>query len=224
MTAPKISCCIPTFEEKDYILKTIMNLKKQTIKPEIVIADYDPYNTFSVYKTVKDLNVKYVRIFKPGIGFARAEAVRYSSGDYILSYDADCVFNRFDALELMVEPLKTEAFACTYVKTYTDSFESGFDPTMYDLYNIRNMVSAFSPFVAFDQAVMFSRVAYNQTDGYPDVQMAETVKLMAQFFHRFANRAFMFLEQPVIFTSPRRGKNILDYTTAFRKEGAIKIN
>lgn len=222
---PNISVCIITFEEKDYIKQTLDFLELQTLKHEVVIADYDPNNTRNVENAVKNRDVTFVPVKMKGIGLARRIAVQHAKGDYILSFDADCFFDRTDALELMVKPLEAKEVASTYCKVFQDCgavYGEQQNPTMFELYRLRNILSVFSPILAFDQAVMFSKVAYEQTGGYRDLKMAETVSLLAEFFYLFGKKAYRFLEEPVIYTSPRRGFK-LDYDLAIRGEKTLKV-
>lgn len=221
-----VSVCIITYQEQEYIKQTLEFLQLQSLKHEIVIADYDPKKTKAVYNVVKDYDVHFVDVQMKGIGLARRIAVDNARGDYILSFDADCFFDRTDALELMVSPLEAKEVACTFCKVFQDCgavYQEQQHPLMFELYRLRNILSVFSPVVAFDQAVMFSKVAYQQSRGYPEnAKMGETVFLLAEFFYLFGKKAYRFLEEPVIYTSPRRGFK-LDYDLAIRGDKTLKI-
>lgn len=221
-----VSVAIITYQEQDYIKQTLEFLQLQSLKHEIVIADYDPQGNKKVYDAVKNFDVNFVPVKMKGIGLARKLAVDHSKGDYILSFDADCFFDRTDALELMMKPLEEKAVAATFCKVFQDTgavYREKQHPLMFELYRARNILSYFAPIVAFDQAVMFSRIAYEQTKGYDiNAKMGETVTLLAELFYLFGKKAYRFLEEPVIYTSPRRGFK-LDYDLAIRGEKTLKV-
>jgi glycosyltransferase involved in cell wall biosynthesis len=87
----KVSIIIPAYNEEKYIAKTLKAIASQEIKPfEVIVVDNN-----STDKTVSVANkfpgVKVVSCKDPGANAARQAGFIASSGDIIVTLDADCI-------------------------------------------------------------------------------------------------------------------------------------
>ncbi len=106
---PRVSICIPTYKQTEYLKKTLDSIKIQTFKDfEIVITDDSPDN--SVKELVNtydfDVNLRYIKNKIPkGSPANWNEAIRQSTGEYIKIMHHDDWFTDETSLHKFVELL-----------------------------------------------------------------------------------------------------------------------
>src|SRR5574338_1313035 len=114
---PRVAVVIPTFKEDDMLRRCLDSLEQQTVfkDSEIVIADYDPDDKHVTTNAIAEYQyVKYVSVDKKGIANARNAGIQASSAPVIVNFDAECVFNRPDAISLMIQPIEVGEVVLTH--------------------------------------------------------------------------------------------------------------
>jgi len=93
-----VSTCIPIYkEENSNVGKLLANLRTQ-IPAEIVIAEYDHEGVSRLKTNYPD--VTYVSIERPGVAYARHQAIMAAKGDIICNFDAEDLKNGIIASEI----------------------------------------------------------------------------------------------------------------------------
>lgn len=105
---PKVSICIPTFNRKDYIQKTLDSIFSQTYKDyEIIIVDDGSTDgTEEIIKSY-DFPIRYNWQSNRGDAFSRNRLIDLANGEYISFVDSDDLLVP-DALERMIRVMESE--------------------------------------------------------------------------------------------------------------------
>ena len=118
---PIISVVIPTYNEQDYIEKTLVSLKNQktNVPYEIIVCDGN--STDNTVKIAKKYADKVVYEKRTGIGFGRNKAVKSSKGIYLVNTDADTIYpsNFIEKVYKIFETNKYVGFTCGHWDHYT---------------------------------------------------------------------------------------------------------
>lgn len=107
------SVVIPVFKEEEYLRPVLHELLKQTcmFRCEIILSEYNPDNSqftrqlIREFKQMSHVPIRLVEVQERGIPLARHEGIMAARGEIICDFDADAVWNRIDALEMMIEPI-----------------------------------------------------------------------------------------------------------------------
>jgi hypothetical protein len=225
-----VDVCIPVYKEKGYLERTLKALTHQTLyqqgRVHIIIGEYKPpgehisHYVGSLCTQYKD--VDYVKIPKRGIGFARGHMVdKASLSDIIMCFDSDSVFNRYDAIEIMINPILRGQALLTNCQSISWDFDrnrkSKFDIDIYKLYDI---TAALSELLLFSrgQGLTVSKHAYYGVGGFEDVHQMEDTFLSWNVVCKYGLFAKKFINAVKILTSDRRargfekiGKKAFDY-------------
>lgn len=109
----KLSIIVPTYNEKNTILKTINRLKKLEIKKEIIIVDDGSSDgTREILKKLNQTNKLVTVLFNKlnmGKGTSIRKAIPLVSGDYTIIQDADSEYDPRDILKLLALVSKEKA-------------------------------------------------------------------------------------------------------------------
>jgi glycosyltransferase involved in cell wall biosynthesis len=88
--APTISMIIPTFQEGDYIARTLSNLQKVKTLTEVIVVDSRSQDeTMEIARRFTD---KVYSIRKRGISIGRNYGAKHANGDILVFSDADVIF------------------------------------------------------------------------------------------------------------------------------------
>ena len=237
----QIDICIPTLNEEKYIGRTLLALSQQTLYKrglvQIIIGDYAPEgkpNKFEIDDIVSRFEyVKKISVFKKGIGYARNVTINNGISPYVVNFDADCRYNRIDALELLLKPLlvrledgspETLMTNCDIVlddaekkNAQTDTFED-------KLFTVASLFYRMFP-ISMGPCLMFSREAFSLIGGFRELPQnvpGEDWEFVFRFCQNFSIRAKKWVNDVVVIASNRRHKNLLkdpftlDYSRQFR--------
>ena len=233
-----IDICIPTYNEGKYINKTLNELSKQTLfqkgKVNIIVGDYDPEKNGNVYAIVKQFGnlVNYIPIYKQGIGYARNRAIASGQSPYVVNFDADCHYNREDALELLLEPLLPKEEGAPEallthcdIKLEEDDSKQKVDEFTDNLFNFLSIAYRYVP-VVMGPCMMFTRDAFNMVGGFrelPPSVPGEDWEFVYRFCIAFSIRAKKWIRDVVVIASARRHKHLtkdpfaLNYNRQYRR-------
>lgn len=112
-----VSIVIPCYNDKDYIEEAVNSALNQTYPNiEIIIVD-DGSNilTKKVLQSVKNDKIKLVEQENKGLSAARNMGISISKGDFILTHDADDIFDPFfieKALSVLLKNEKVGVVTC----------------------------------------------------------------------------------------------------------------
>ncbi len=192
----KISIVIPTFNEEDYILETLLTIKENAVDPvEILIVDAGSEDT-TLPQLIEIANERFhVDQELRGKKFESLNTgAHLTSGDVILFLDADTLLPAgFDTMikHAIVQGAVGGAFALR------------FDQAPFPLNIIRFFNQAryiFSKKYFGDQAVFCTREAFNRVGGYPDLTVMES----AHFCGALKQVGKLKLIKEPVITSSRR--------------------
>lgn len=85
-----ISVIIPTFQEGNYIARTLLNLKK--VKPPIEVIVVDSSSRDETVKVARRFTDRVYSIKKRGIAVGRNYGAKHANGDILVFSDADVTF------------------------------------------------------------------------------------------------------------------------------------
>lgn len=224
---PLISICIPTFHEEKYIVKTLQKLAEQTLfaQSEIVIADYDPDKTKSTYNTLFDSlkgdyrfngKIKFLEVYKSGVGIARHIASSAANGKYIVTFDADVKFENPRSLEFMIMPM--ESYEPKVIATHCLNVMEKIGKESVDrlgwMYDWRNEFLKFLLGGELDNALIippvyepgltFSKAIYQGMPGFRDVIMLEGPLMAADLKFKYGFDSILKLIPIDVIVSSRR--------------------
>jgi glycosyltransferase involved in cell wall biosynthesis len=120
---PAISVIIPTYNNQNTILETIVSVQQQTFSDFdiIVINDGSTDKTVEILNTVQDKRLKIFSYENGGVSVARNRGISVATGKYIAFLDADDLWTK-DKLELQFSALEEKPEAVlAYSWTYTMS-------------------------------------------------------------------------------------------------------
>lgn len=113
---------IPVFNEKGNVKKIIAEIKKVSIRKEIIVIDDG--STDGTVEILKDLHDHEVRIYHHPINIGKGAAIRlglfYAKGDIIIIQDADLEYDPQDYLEL-IKPIVAGESEVVYGKRQFDA-------------------------------------------------------------------------------------------------------
>ena len=110
---PIISVIIPTYNEEDYIVKTLKCFKNQKTKVAYEVIVCDNNSTDNTVKLAKNY-AKIVYETKQGACFARNTGARYAKGEYFVFADADTIYpeNFIEEVYKIFKSNKYAGFSC----------------------------------------------------------------------------------------------------------------
>lgn len=113
---------IPVFNEKGNVKKIIAEIKKVSIRKEIIVIDDG--STDGTVEILKDLHDHEVRIYHHPINIGKGAAIRlglfYAKGDIIIIQDADLEYDPQDYIEL-IKPIVAGESEVVYGKRQFDA-------------------------------------------------------------------------------------------------------
>lgn len=233
-----IDICIPTLNEEKYIYNTLDFLSQQTLyrqgKVNIIIGDYPSEGTAKTQLIVNQFkDARLVPIHKRGIGYARNVTIRSGVAPLVVNFDADCHYNRNDALELMAKPLlATESSGAPQaLMTNCDIELDTAGKKAQDTNNFADKLITISSLfyrmapITMGPCMMFSREAFEMVGGFRELPQnipGEDWEFVFRFCQNFSIRAKQWVKDVVVIASPRRHKNLLldpfalDYSRQYR--------
>lgn len=118
----KLSIIVPTYNEKETILKTIIRLKRPVIDKEIIIVD-DGSNdgTKNILEEFKKKDQSIKILFNKnnlGKGASIRKAIPMVTGDYVIIQDADLEYDPQDIYK-MLKPVKEGKAVVVYGSRFT---------------------------------------------------------------------------------------------------------
>jgi glycosyltransferase involved in cell wall biosynthesis len=208
MKAPKVSICIPTYKQVDYLRKTLESIQTQSFKDyEVVITDDSPDD--SVKNTVETFDFQgKLKYFKnsPSLGSPQNfnEAIKNSVGDYIKMMMHDDWFNEEQSLEKFVKLLDQNpdadfGFSASLVWTVEPEKRWINKASKYQLERLRKDPKSlfFVNFVGAPSVTIYRRtvdVKYDsQLKWIPDLDFS--ISILRQ------NNEFAFCEEPLVCVS-----------------------
>jgi len=236
MHNPIISIVIPAYKEES-IDRTIRLLWAQKSKwpVEIIVAEYTPDGESTIGPLLRR-QIVYVNVDKPGIAYARHQGIMASKGQIIVNFDADAYFTHNNAIELLVDPLiKGDAVLCVCdnafnpaeIKTDADREAMKTPQSILDFLNTTQRTVPFYGFLECGSAM--DKEAYMFVGGFKDIKMWEMFDLSPRFFFhypgmkRWVNGVMAVTSARRALASARYGIKALDYSTAYRADGAVKV-
>lgn len=221
-------------DEKGYVETTIANLREQTLykkgKVNIILAEYkDQLNLEDDYlsKYVENMeHVNYMPVFQKGIAYARNAAISQAKSNVIVNFDADCIFNRDDAIEKMIHPILNQEAMLTNCETKLFDFktyklvEAG--SNIYDIAS--RVVTPLERFIiARGPGLSVSKPAFWSVGGFRDTNVGEDYLLGIDICMRYSIHVKKFIDDVKVFASNRRAKamekehlKVFDYSNAYR--------
>lgn len=234
---PTISVCIPVYHEAG-IRDTILRLLQQNTgiyDMEIIVADYDPDQTGVTKFAIARLpSVSYVAVDKPGIAYARHQAITAARGRVIINFDADAYYSHQNAIKLMVQPiLDQQAVLCVCDNAFNPVETEGARQAMQtpqSILDFLNNTQRVTPFYGFlECGSAMDKEAYMYVGGFKDVKMWELFDISPRLFFAYPGMK-RWINGVVAVTSARRalasaryGVHALDYSNAYRSEGPVKV-
>ena len=234
-----IDVCIPTLNEEKYIYKTLDALSQQTLykqgKVNIIVGDYPSEGTARTRLIVDQFkDAKFVEIFKRGIGYARNVTIRSGKAPLVVNFDADCHYNRDDALELLSKPLMPREDGGPSVKlTHCDIVldENKKNPNDTNnladkIFTMASLVYRMAP-ISMGPCLMFNRDAFELIGGFKEFPQnipGEDWEFVFRLCQNFSMRAKQWVRDVEVIASPRRHKNMLidpfalDYSRQYRED------
>lgn len=218
-----VSVVIPTYKEGKYIRRTLEGLRAQSLRAEIVIADYNPENDNWMVKHM-DLIDRYITVQRSGIAFARHQGIEAASGKIIVNFDADARFSTVDGLKLMCEPVlngQCVLTCCENVFDLTHMTDSEINDMAIPIYTARALseLQRNAHVACLEPGSCMSRQAYNYVGGYADVPFHELWNLSHRIAYRYYPINIRFVQDTSVIVSPRRAKkfkelglSVLDYS------------
>lgn len=238
-TKKEVDICIPAYREEGYIEKTIDSLMNQTMWKDglmnIVVGEYshDPQHldgTKTSYLKELCFKNKVIHVFVPkkGVGFARNHTILNGSlSDIITTFDADSRFNRDDAMELLIEPIKEGRAVATYCNTILvrdnllkkESFGERLFKTVSDgLGDIERLLP-----IGRSLGLTFTRQVFFKINGFPLVNLTEDYVTHYRICYHYGMFQRKFVPQVIVLSSDRRaaaiakyGLNVINYDKNYR--------
>lgn len=124
-----LSVIIPVYNGEKYIKRCIESVKKNKIKPEIiVINDGSTDNTQKIIEEIKDIKVINLKDNK-GISHARNIGIENAQGKYFTFVDCDDYVekNIYDKLIELAEKYKLDVCGCNYNEIMKKKIKSKYD-------------------------------------------------------------------------------------------------
>ena len=179
---------------------------------EVVIADYDPEKTRETFMAISRLTlpefagkIKWVDVYKSGIGIARHLACKAAAGEIIVNFDADCRFERPDGIEKMVLALQDQKLAHCPNEIKPEERQTDLKASSGDiLYQSRNILhEAGMPF-PYEPGLTLRKETYEEIGGFRDVVMLEGPLLGFDATLKYGLGAIKFVQDVKVMVSARR--------------------
>ena len=172
LAAPKLSICIPAYNEERNIGSLLSQIIRQDIRSAIfqeLIVDVSG-STDKTKAIVSDISSRYpmVKIIdigkRDGIYNSLLRLIDESNGDYIVRIDADVTL-RDGVIERLISPLRNGSIGITGCKVLVDTGKNRFvNMVVRTEYTIHNFVSCISPKTTNIQA--FKRISDTLPKGF----------------------------------------------------------
>lgn len=246
MVVPTISCCIPAYREELLINKTVTKLMQQTawkqLDLEIVISDYDPDGTELTRKALGKLldygDIRYFRCPYRGIGAGRNFGIQNARGNFIVNFDADSYYNRVDAIDRMVAPLRAGTAEWSMCEVIFDEGEMSADRP--DNIGFRALVAAgrLSPLAIgwTECGLAQTRFSFDYVGGFSDFGSLQThgLEITSKLSYAFTPSMRQWVPEVKVISSARRLKyqnllgiggllGALNYENAFRGDNVVRV-
>ena len=221
MFSPIASVCIPTFNEKGYVERTLKNLTSQSLykkgKVEIIIGDYkDELNMdddYLINVCRKYEHVRYIPVFQKGIPVARNTIVNESHSNIIVNFDADSIYSNFEGLETMIRPIVDREVKLTncecilYNYNTKEIMNTSPKPNLYGfLSNIGTTLEKYM--FARGPSLCVDKEAFYKVGGFREVPVAEDYWLSVDVCLEYSIHAKRYIDSVKVYTSDRRAKAI----------------
>jgi len=219
----QIAVVIPTFEEGEYLAKTLQSFEKQTFRDfNVYIADYDPNGTRETRTIAEQHNAIVVPIHQKGIGWARHIGITTSPEPIIINFDADTTFRENNAIETLVGSLNNDNIL---LHCYNEFREGEEHPILWQeaAHQLLNLSRFVIPFV-FGAGSTIKREHYEAVGGFKDISRWEDVQLGISVTAMYPGKVFL-VPGITVESSTRRVTTFFDgnYNNAYRNGKIIKI-
>lgn len=233
MSRFQVDVLIPAYKEKGYIEKTLKYLTKQTLYKSglvhIVVGEYlDELHKFNQY--TKNIcatipNADYITIDRKGIAYARNQMVEKAAfSDVFMSFDSDAIFNRLDAIEIMITPIIEKEKVMTNCESIFFDFvnhKEVKEPVLPDYFKVMSDISTNLEKVVLARGpgLTLSREAFDKVGGFRDVSVGEDWWMGFDIVKEYGILQKKFIDSVKVLMSDRRAKafsqhgmNVFDYT------------
>lgn len=240
---PLVSVVIPIYNEDDYLNTCLRYLLAQTAfrmgAAEVILVEYAKGLDISEPSTkYLDKNIKHIIVGKKGISYARNLGISKSapSSIAIVNMDADSVFNRNDAIEIMTEPILKGRAILTKCDVYhvddidiehncivRDSKTNDAANFFRDLWHAFYLdMEKYLP-IAHTSGLCFAKSAWKKVDGFWNYNMEDT-QITMKICNTYGLNSKIWVPDACVFTSTRRIKSLdlrsfVDWGQAIRKNG-----
>jgi glycosyltransferase involved in cell wall biosynthesis len=191
---------------------------------EIIIVEYDPVGRPIYIPT----GVRYIKVDRKGIAYARHFGINRSRGEVIVNFDADARYDHLHGLRDMTDPILNKE--C--VLTVCDNIFDLTDLTQDELNKMRAPIAAANVLnglqrlggACLEPGSAMSKIAYNNVGGFADIPQHELWNLSHRIMLKYLPFNIRHVKTTNIYMSARRAKrfadlglNVLDYSNkAFR--------
>ena len=202
---PKVSICIPTYQQPDFLRRTLKSVFAQSFEDyEVIITDDSPND--AVEKVVKEFQpnskLKYYRnIERKGSPKNWNEAIRHASGEYIKFLHHDDWFSNKDSLQKFVKMLDDNpgadfAFCSSFAHSPDDSLLFVHTPSRRQLSKLRRDPEHLFPnnFIGAPSATIYR----NKANQYFDNRIKWIVDIDFYLSLLRRNNIFAFCQEPLI--------------------------
>ena len=240
-----ISIVIPTYNEKD-VYTMLARLAQQSVfqiykdQVEIIIADYDPENNNKVHDDVvkfasafRDIVIRWSRVDRKGIAYARHKGILASKGHTIVNFDADAYFSHSKCIENCTRPILNGECVLTCCDNFLNTNEIDENTGKNNniiltriAYSVTNQIQRDNMIVIFEPGMCFSRYAYDFCGGFNDIKQSEIALLSPRIIYHFGFAAKRHIPDASVVVSARRATasakyglidTWLNYDNAFRE-------
>lgn len=218
-----ISVVVPTYNEKD-VYTMLARLSKQTVftiykdQIEVILADYDPdstrmvFDTFELFKeNFPNFPVKYVKVDRKGIAYARHKGITSSLGHTIVNFDADAYYTHSNCLYNCTKPILNGECVLTCCDNLLNTFEIDEKNRREEnvlvvmmAYTVANKIQKDNMIIIYEPGMCFSRYAYDFTGGFNDVKQSEGGFISARIIYNFGFGAKRHIPDAAVVVSARR--------------------
>ena len=239
---PLVSVVIPVFNEDDYLDVSMRYMLSQTAvrmgAAEIILVEYIKGMPIMVEQASPEL--KKIKVGRKGISYARNLGIvnAASTTRVIVNMDADSVFNRNDAIEIMAEPIingramltKCDVFHiddidiehnCIVRDSKTNDAVNFFRDLWHAFYLD---MEKYLP-VAHASGLCFAKHAWKYVGGFWDHNMEDS-QITTKICGTYGLKSKMWIPEVCVFTSNRRIKpldmSFFDWNLAPRKGGIYR--
>ena len=170
---PRISVCIPCYEQAQYLAQAIDSVLAQTLKPYEIIVINDGSQDETRYVALQYPEIKYIEQSNKGLASARNTGIMNMTGDYFYPLDADdmmlenCIEKVSQVIEETDADIVAPSFKCFGKNEGTVQLTP--NPTLED-FKIANRIGYFS---AIRRTALLEIGGYSprMTHGYEDYHL-----------------------------------------------------